>query len=619
MQGTTTVSRSVDRGPQRNRPRIFPRVSRPGLGRTVLSFVLLLGASVSVTNYRDAAGGGATAAADVACAQTDPGAFPVEVDINNQTWILWRCPYSVATGGDFESRAQVAIDGEDRILVAANDAASDETVIARFLSDGSVDPSWGASGVARVAHATIPGSSTIHHQLDLAAAGDGSAYFWSGDVIYGLSPSGALLWQTAVARCDDPGSPTLSLSPDETILWTGGYDENSCLKGYVGQIDTASGNPGIEGELDPYVFSIHGLGNSSAWAIDPLQAAVVSIGSQIGNPPGPATVHNINIDASFTYPIALDRDVYRPFPVASYPGGQLLVAGTTIAILTPEQVSVMLMSNSGMQTSFGGDGAVVIETIMQPYGVGANSAGAIFAALSSAVAMEVRSYLPDGNLDTGFDGDGILARSHGIDEMVVHDDSIIMVWKDTGYLFVDIVDAAPPVNSFDDDDGSIFEADIEWLAAADITRGCGTRLFCPTSNVTRGQMAAFLTRALDLPAATGDYFADDESNIFEDSINRLAESGITRGCSATGFCPNSSVTRGQMAAFLVRAMGYTDDNGGDLFEDDDTSIFEADIDRLATAGVTRGCNPPDNTNFCPNGYVTRGQMAAFLHRAMGDT
>jgi hypothetical protein len=72
-----------------------------------------------------------------------------------------------------------------------------------------------------------------------------------------------------------------------------------------------------------------------------------------------------------------------------------------------------------------------------------------------------------------------------------------------------------------------------------------------------------------------------------------------------------------MAAFLVRAFGFVDDGGGDLFIDDDSSIFERDIDRLATAGVTRGCNPPSNTRYCPDQVVSRGQMAAFLHRALG--
>ena len=72
-----------------------------------------------------------------------------------------------------------------------------------------------------------------------------------------------------------------------------------------------------------------------------------------------------------------------------------------------------------------------------------------------------------------------------------------------------------------------------------------------------------------------------------------------------------------MAAFLVRALGYSDTGTGNLFTDDDGSVFELDIARLATAGVTRGCNPPANDEFCPGKSVSRGQMAAFLHRALG--
>lgn len=174
----------------------------------------------------------------------------------------------------------------------------------------------------------------------------------------------------------------------------------------------------------------------------------------------------------------------------------------------------------------------------------------------------------------------------------------------------------PDYNPFDDDDNSIFEDDIEWLFLSGITAGCGVRLFCPTLPVTRGQMAAFLNRALGLPEATQDYFTDDATSIFEGDINRLAQSGITAGCGGTKFCPESTVTREQMAAFLVRAFEYTDDGGGNLFTDDDTSIFESDIDKLAVAGVTLGCNPPANTNFCPKNDVTREQMAAFLRRAI---
>jgi hypothetical protein len=178
--------------------------------------------------------------------------------------------------------------------------------------------------------------------------------------------------------------------------------------------------------------------------------------------------------------------------------------------------------------------------------------------------------------------------------------------------------------TFVDDDDSIFEGDIEWIGARGITKGCNPPLknrYCPNNYVTRGQMAAFLVRAMGYTNnQPGDRFVDDHNSIFEGDIERLAAAGVTRGCNPpanTRFCPDSYVTRGQMAAFLVRALGYTDDRGGDRFVDDDDSIFEGDIDRLATAGVTKGCNPPTNTRFCPDSYVTRGEMAAFLHRALG--
>nr|MDJ0953177.1 S-layer homology domain-containing protein [Acidimicrobiia bacterium] len=145
--------------------------------------------------------------------------------------------------------------------------------------------------------------------------------------------------------------------------------------------------------------------------------------------------------------------------------------------------------------------------------------------------------------------------------------------------------------------------------------------FCPNDFVTRGQMAAFLVRALALTDdGGGDLFADDDGSVFEPSIDRLAASGITKGCNPPWndqFCPNDFVTRGQMAAFLVRAVGYTDNGSGNLFVDDDGSVFEDAIDKLGTAGVTRGCNPPINDHYCPHDRVTRGQMAAFLRRALG--
>ncbi len=170
--------------------------------------------------------------------------------------------------------------------------------------------------------------------------------------------------------------------------------------------------------------------------------------------------------------------------------------------------------------------------------------------------------------------------------------------------------------------GSVFQADIEWLAAEGITKGCNpptNNLFCPNNKVTRGQMAAFLNRALDLPAGSGNPFVDDDSSIFENDIEALAASGITKGCNPpinNRFCPDSFVTRAQMAAFLNRALDLPA-GSGNPFVDDNGSIFENDIEALAASGITKGCNPPTNNRFCPDQFVTRGQMAAFLHRAEG--
>jgi hypothetical protein len=171
--------------------------------------------------------------------------------------------------------------------------------------------------------------------------------------------------------------------------------------------------------------------------------------------------------------------------------------------------------------------------------------------------------------------------------------------------------------TFSDDDGSIFEADIEWLAAAGITNGCNppdnTR-FCPSGSVTRGQMAAFLVRALALPAAATDRFEDDDDSIFEADINALAASGITAGCTPTAFCPEAAVTRGQMAAFLHRALDGTLPLDTPLaFTDTATSQFAADITGLSATGITAGCG---TDTYCPDFPVTRAQMAAFLHRAL---
>ncbi len=118
-------------------------------------------------------------------------------------------------------------------------------------------------------------------------------------------------------------------------------------------------------------------------------------------------------------------------------------------------------------------------------------------------------------------------------------------------------------------------------------------------------------------APTSGTFIDDDDSIFEANIEALAAAGITKGCNPPQndrFCPNDAVTRGQMAAFLVRALTLPAGTPGVFV--DSNGVFEDNIEALAAAGITRGCNPPTNDRFCPNDAVTRGQMAAFLVRAL---
>jgi len=175
--------------------------------------------------------------------------------------------------------------------------------------------------------------------------------------------------------------------------------------------------------------------------------------------------------------------------------------------------------------------------------------------------------------------------------------------------------------TFTDDDGNVHESNIEAIAAKGITLGCNppdNSRYCPDDSVTRGAMAAFIARAMGLPSADGDHFNDDEASTFEQAINQVATTGITQGCNPPGntrFCPGRTMTRGEMAAFLVRAFDLPASKT-DYFADDHGHIFEDAINRLGAAGITMGCNPPENSRYCPDDPIRRDQMATFLVRAV---
>ena len=174
---------------------------------------------------------------------------------------------------------------------------------------------------------------------------------------------------------------------------------------------------------------------------------------------------------------------------------------------------------------------------------------------------------------------------------------------------------------FIDIDDSVHRTSIDQIATAGITQGCGApgdREFCPDEPVTRAQMATFLTRTLDLPAADRDHFTDDDGNTHEDNINRIALAAISQGCSAgvnDHYCPDQPVTRAQMATLLTHSLDLPAADR-DYFTDDDGNTHEDNINRLAAAGISQGCGEGANNHYCPDQPVTRAQMATFLARVL---
>ena len=171
---------------------------------------------------------------------------------------------------------------------------------------------------------------------------------------------------------------------------------------------------------------------------------------------------------------------------------------------------------------------------------------------------------------------------------------------------------------FIDTSGSVFVNAIDWLAGENITEGCNppeNHEYCPQDKVTGGELAVFFSRAFGLPATSVDYFTNDEGAFYESAANRMFEAGVTVGCAPGKYCGNRDITREELAAMLARVLKLPT-TSNDHFTDDEESIFEGAINKIAEASLTNGCNPPDNDQFCPTDKVTRGQMAAFIKRVV---
>lgn len=165
----------------------------------------------------------------------------------------------------------------------------------------------------------------------------------------------------------------------------------------------------------------------------------------------------------------------------------------------------------------------------------------------------------------------------------------------------------------------MFYREIGKLSARGVTLGCAAGVYCPNSVVTREQMAAFIMRALgefNPPTPAMQRFADvPPSNPFYNFIDRLAELGITLGCGGGNYCPTDAVTREQMAAFMMRSLGEFSPPVPPSQRYTDVPPSNPFYSFIDRLAIRGITLGCTGNTYCPSGMVTRDQMAAFLVRA----
>jgi hypothetical protein len=163
------------------------------------------------------------------------------------------------------------------------------------------------------------------------------------------------------------------------------------------------------------------------------------------------------------------------------------------------------------------------------------------------------------------------------------------------------------------------ETSIDWAFTTGVTTACPTGeaaegSTCPELPVTRDEMAQFMWRSKGQPTPTTTATFEDVAvdATYTTAVDWLAEQQITLGCTTTTYCPNGTVTRAEMAAFLWRLEDSPEGSAPAGFVDvsDDSFAVNA-VDWLLASETTTGCTP---TTYCPQGLVTRAEMFTFLER-----
>ncbi len=158
---------------------------------------------------------------------------------------------------------------------------------------------------------------------------------------------------------------------------------------------------------------------------------------------------------------------------------------------------------------------------------------------------------------------------------------------------------------------------VKWAAEEGITSGTSADLFSPSAPCTRAQMVTFLWRAAGSPSVGGTLTFTDvsEDAYYAPAVRWAASVGVTSGTGAGRFSPDDPCTRGQMAAFLYRWQQSPAASGSNPFADvADSDYYYAAVLWAYQKGVTQGVSA---SAFAPSAPCTRGQMAMFLYQLKG--
>lgn len=174
-----------------------------------------------------------------------------------------------------------------------------------------------------------------------------------------------------------------------------------------------------------------------------------------------------------------------------------------------------------------------------------------------------------------------------------------------------------PAGSFSDVSAGAYYYDaVQWAVGKGITGGTAASRFSPDAPCTRAQIVTFLWRAVGSPAPSSreNPFKDVASGAYYyDAVLWAVERGITGGTSAEAFSPEAVVTRGQTAAFLHRAAGSPEASGSVSFADVASDAYYAGAVRWAAEkGITGGTG---GGLFSPGAPCTRAQIVTFLYRS----